>query len=40
MNIMNRGKVKSTDGIELPSNDKIRQIQENAGLELSHCELQ
>ena len=26
--IMNRGKVKSTDGIELPSGEKIREIEE------------
>ena len=27
--IMNRGKVKSTDGIELPSGEKIREIEED-----------
>ena len=27
--IMNRGKVKSTDGIELPSGEKIKEIEED-----------
>ena len=27
--IMNRGKVKLTDGIELPSGEKIREIEED-----------
>ena len=27
--IMNRGKVKSTDGIELPSGEKIREIEKD-----------
>ena len=27
--IMNRGKVKSTDGIELPSDEKIREVVED-----------
>ena len=27
--IMNRGKVKSTDGIELPSGENIREIEED-----------
>ena len=28
VNMMNRGKVKSTDGIELPSGEKIREIED------------